>query len=170
MSLKKQLKGVNMKTAVIYYSLDGNCAFVAKQIKKQMNADMVQIEIKDDKKRKGFIKILWGCFMVFGRKKPALKPYNFNPADYDLIFMGAPVWAGSPAPPLLTFISEAGINSKKIALYLCHASDKGKAMDLFKTLLSSNDIAAEIDFKNPVKNSETVTQQITDWVNGFKSA
>jgi flavodoxin len=157
-----------MKTAVVFYSLDGNCAFVAEQIKAQLNADLLQLQTKDDKKRGKVGKMLWGVGMVFGHKKPPLKPYTFDPAAYDLIIIGAPVWAGSPAPPLRTFISGAGISSKKIALFVCHAGGKGDALAKFKALLPGNEIVAGADFVNPAKgDGEQTKRQIADWVKGI---
>jgi flavodoxin len=156
-----------MKTAVVYYSLDGNCAFVAEQIKDGLKADLVRLYIQDDKKRRGFMKILWGGGMVFKRQKPPLKPYTFDPAAYELIVIGAPVWAGSPAPPIQTFLSETGISGKKIALFVCHGGGKGNALNTLKTLLSGNEIIAEADFVNARKNSGEVKRQIADWVKGI---
>jgi flavodoxin len=157
-----------MKIAVVYYSLDGNCAFVAEQIKTELNAELIQLYMQDDKKRRGLIKILWGGGMVFKHKKPPLKPYTFDPAAYDLIIIGAPVWAGSPAPPIETFLSNTAINGKKIALFVCHGGGKGKSLDIFKALLSGNEIIAEADFVYPLKNSGEVKRQIADWVKGIK--
>jgi len=158
-----------MKIAVVYYSLDGNCAFAAEQIKTGLNADLVQLYMQDDKKRRGFMKILWGGGMVFARKKPPLKPYSFNPAAYDLIVIGAPVWAGSPAPPIQTFLSDAGISGKKIALFVCHGGGKGNALTQFKAMLPGNEIIAEADFANARKNSGEVRRQIADWIKGFET-
>ena len=156
-----------MKTAVVYFSLDGNCAFVAEQIKTELNAELIQLYMQDDKKRRGFIKILWGGGMVFKHIKPPLKPYTFDPAAYDLIIIGAPVWAGSPAPPIQTFLSETDISGKKIALFVCHGGGKGKALNIFKALLSGNEIIAETDFVNARKNNAEVKRQISDWVKGI---
>jgi len=159
-----------MKTAVIYYSLDGNSAIVAQEIKAQLNADLIHLQTKDDKKRGKIRKMLWGIGMVFSHKKPPLKPYTFDPSAYDLIIIGAPVWASSPAPPVQTFISEAGITGKKIALFVCHAGGKGNALETFKTLLAGNDIAAETDFTNPSKcGNEEIKQQVADWIKGLQS-
>jgi flavodoxin len=157
-----------MKTAVVFYSLDGNCAFVAEQLKAKLNADLIQIQTKDDKKRGKVGKMLWGVGMVFGRKKPPLKPYTFDPAAYDLIIIGAPVWASSPAPPLKTFLSQTKINGKKVALFVCHAGGKGNALDKFKALLPGNEIAAKADFQIPAQgDSEKAKQQIEDWIKGI---
>jgi flavodoxin len=157
-----------MKTAVVYYSLDGNCAFVAEEVKSLINAELIRLQTKDEKKRYGFAKFFWGGGMVFRHKKPPLKPYTFNPAAYELIVIGAPIWAGSPAPPIQTFLAESGISGKKIALFVCHGGGKGKSLDIFKNLLAGNEIIAEADFVNAHKNSVEAKRQIADWVKGFQ--
>jgi flavorubredoxin len=102
--------------------------------------------------------------MVFSKKNPPLKPYTFDPAAYDLIIIGMPVWAGSPAPPVRTFLSETKISSKKIALFVCHAGGKGKALNKLKALLPGNEIVAETDFRESLKDSKETDLQIMDWV------
>ena len=160
-----------MKTAIIFYSLDGNCAFVAKQIATQLNATMIHLQLEDEKKRRGFIKMLWGCKMMFSRKNPPLKPYTFDPAEYDLLIVGAPVWAGLPAAPLRTFVSGNSVTGKKIALFVCHAGGQGKALEKFGNLFAGNDIVAKTDFNNPATQmlSEELKQQIADWAKGVAS-
>jgi flavodoxin len=157
-----------MKTVVVYYSLDGNCAFIAKEIKARLGADLIRLQTKDEKQRNGFAKYFWGGGMVVLGKKPELKPYDFNPEAYDLIVIGVPVWAGSPAPPIRTFLSKTKITGKKIALYVCHGGGQGKAMEKLKALLPDNDIAAETGFLLPLKNIEEAKQQAADWVKGLE--
>jgi flavodoxin len=157
-----------MKTAVIFYSLDGNCAFVAEEIKTQLNADLIRLETKDEKKRGKVGRMFWGCAMVFSKKKPPLKPYSFDSSKYDLIILGAPVWAGSPAPPIRTFIGETNFSGKKLALFVCHAGGKRKSLATFKALLTGNNIADEADFQEPAKDKDS-KQKIADWVKSFKS-
>jgi len=153
-----------MKTAVVFFSYDGNSAFVAQQIKTRLNADLVQLYLKDEKKRGKVASIFWGGAMVFSRKNPPLKPYNFDPAAYDLIILGSPVWAGSPAPPLKTFLSQTPVTGKKLALFVCHGGGPGKSLEKFKALLSGNEIVSESDFVLPLKNKEETQQKIAEWV------
>jgi flavodoxin len=158
-----------MKIAVVFYSLDGNCALVAEELKAQLNADLIRVQTVDEKKRGKMGMLFWGCGMVFSRKNPPIKPVQFDPSAYDLIIMGAPVWAYSSAPPLLTFISQAGITGKKIALFVCHGGGMGKSLTKLKALLPGNDIVSEIDFKEPINdNIDNVKQKIVDWVKSFK--
>jgi len=153
-----------MKTAVVYYSYDGNCAFVSEQIKAQLKADIIRLETADNKRRSGFVKILWGCVQVFTGKRPALKPYTFDAEAYDTIVLGTPVWAGSPAPAMLTFLSKTRIRGKKIALFICHGGTKGKALEKLRALLQENTIISEIDFAEPArKNPQEQKKRIEDW-------
>ena len=157
-----------MKTVVVYYTLDGNCALVAREIKDMLNADTIRLHTKDEKKHGKIGRYFWGGGMVVRGIKPPLKPYTFDPSAYDLIIIGAPVWAGSPAPPILTFLSEAGITGKKIALFICHGGGIRNTLEKFKAPLAGNEIVGEADFRNPGKgSSEDLKQRIADWVKRF---
>jgi flavodoxin len=158
-----------MKTAVVYYSLNGNCALIAEEIKARLEADLLRLHTEDEKPRRGFIQFLWGIGVMLGIKKAPLKPYTFDPVTYDLIIIGAPVWGGSPAQPIRAFLAETGITGKKIALFVCHAGGERKALEQFKALLAGNNITAEASFILPVKNSENAKQQAADWVKGFQA-
>ena len=157
-----------MKTAVVFYSLDGNCALVAEEIKSQLNADLIQLHTKDEKKRSNIAKFFWSCGMMLSRRPP-LKPYTFDPSIYDFIVIGAPVWAGSPASPLRTFLAETAISGKKVAIFVSHAGGKGSALEKLKALLAGNQIIAETDFTNPIKESEKLEKEIEDFVKRFES-
>jgi flavodoxin len=153
-----------MKTAVIYYSYDGNCTFAAEQIAASLKADLVPVQTVDQKKRRGFIKMLWGVSQIMSGKLPPLKPVNFDAAAFDLIILGSPVWASSPAPAMKAFLSQTKFSGKKIALFMCHAGGMGDAMNKFKSMLKDNTIVSEIDFSGLLKNQEKAKQQIEEWV------
>jgi flavodoxin len=153
------------KTAVIYYSFDGNCALVAEAVKNRLNADVFTIKTADEKKRTGLAKYIWGGRQVVQHAKPELKPLNVDIDAYDLIILGAPVWAGSPAPAMVSFLSQTRFSGKKTAVFCCHAGGRGKALDKFKALLQGNTIAGEIDFNNPARgNTDELRKKIDAWV------
>jgi flavodoxin len=155
-----------MKSVVIYYSHDGNCAMIAERIQAAAKADILQLRTEDDKHRRGLVKYLWGGGQVVTKKRPALKPYTLNTDDYDLIFIGTPVWAASPAPALNSFLDQTRIAGKKAALFCCHAGGKGKVFDKLRAALSGNTIVGEIDFINPAGGDrQGVTEKLDQWVN-----
>ena len=160
-----------MKTAVIYYSYEGNSALIAKTIKATINADIFELKTADTKKRKGFAKYVWGGAQVIFRKKPALIPFSIDLNAYDLIILGTPVWAGSPAPAMNSFLSKTTITGKNLALFCCYAGGKGKVFDKFKALLPGNTIAGEIDFVNAAqKDSAELKQTIGEWLKTIGAA
>jgi len=153
-----------MKTAVIFYSYGGNCAFVAAHIKTLMNADLIRLRTKNEKRRGRVTGFLTACAMVFMKRRPALKPVAFDLAAYDLIVIGAPVWAASPAPPVQAFLSQAGIVGKKLALFVSHVGGMGNALGKFAAMLPGNEMLDAKDFTNPAKNAEDTERQVADWV------
>jgi flavodoxin len=161
--------GAYMKIAVVCYSMSGNCALVAEEIRAKLDADLLRLRTKGEKPRQGFFKFLWGICVMLGIKKAPLKPYTFDPAAYDLIVIGAPVWGGGPARPMLDFLSKTSITGKKIALFVCHAGGEGTAMEQLKTLLSANDITAETSFLEVEKNAENVKQQAAEWAKALQA-
>jgi len=156
-----------MKTAVVFYSLYENCACVAEKIKSQINADLIRLHVKNEKKRGKIAGFFW-AFGVMASKKPQLLPYSFDPSAYDLIVIGSPVWAGSPSSPVKAFLSQTAIAGKKTAVFVCHSKSKGNALEEIKSLLAGNNLIAEADFTNPAKGGEETMQKITDWINKLK--
>jgi len=154
-----------MKTAIIYYSYGGNTALVAKTIASVIKADVFEIKTVDQKKRTGLAKYIWGGGQVMRHRKPALKPLAVNADAYDFIILGTPVWAGSPCPALVSFLSERKLKDKKIALFCCHRGGKRKVFQKLTALIPGNTVAGQIDFIDPAKeNPAELKQKLSDWV------
>jgi hypothetical protein len=71
-------------------------------------ARMEALKLEDGSERKGLAKYVWGGRQVIRKQRSALKPYTFDAAACDLIVIGTPVWAGSPAPAIETFLGKRG--------------------------------------------------------------
>jgi len=141
-----------MKPLVIFYSLEGNTKFIADAIAKAAKADILEIKPKKEINTKGFMRFLWGGGQVVMREKPHLLPFDKNPQDYDVIFIGTPVWAFSYSAPLNTFFHNAGLKGKKFALFVCHGGVKKNTLGDMKKALPGNEFIGEIDFFEPLKN------------------
>ena len=154
-----------MKTAVIYYSFGGNCALVAETIKAAIGADTFEVKTKNAKKRTGFAKYFWGGAQAVFGIKPPIVPLTVDISAYDLVILGTPVWAASPAPAMVSFLNKTVIKGKKIAIFCCHSGGMKKTLEKFKALLKGNTIVGEIDFQNAAKNGRTgLKPKIEEWV------
>ncbi|MBR4673002.1 MAG: NAD(P)H-dependent oxidoreductase [Victivallales bacterium] len=68
--------------------------------------------------------------------KPALKPLDKTANDYDIVFLGTPVWFGTFAPPVRSFLAESNLSGKKVIPFCTHGG--GGASHTFA------DLAAEL--------------------------
>jgi len=154
-----------MRTAIIFYSLDGNSALVTETIKSAINADVFEIKTRGSGEGTGIAKFFWCCGLMFKGKNVSIVPPALNIEEYELIILGTPVWAWAPAPPMLSFLNKTKIKGKKIALFCCHGGGMGKAFEKFKALLPGNTFTGEIDFKNAATDGRAaLKQKIDEWV------
>ncbi|MBU3146930.1 flavodoxin [Clostridium sp. CF012] len=155
-----------MKSLVVFYSLEGNTKLIANMIAKELNSEI--LELKPDKEipKEGFKKFFWGGKSVVFKEKPAL--LNEIPCleEYDTIFVGTPIWAGSYAPPIHTFITKSIITEKKMVFFASHSGGGAKkCFDKLKTAFANNPVIGTIDFVNPLKeDSEKVRNQVMSWL------
>ena len=156
------------KSLVVFYSFDGNTKFIAHTIAKQVGADVLELKTKEDNVPKDFTKHFWGGKMVVMKEKPALVKFDKNPADYDVIFLGTPVWAFNYSPPFRTFFSKVEIRDKKVALFCCSGGMRGSTFENMKRSLGFNDYIGEIEFKDPLKDGENSQTKAKWWIRSMK--
>lgn len=84
----------------------------AKAIADKLSSEI--IEIKDLKCRKRFIGYIKAALDARGMKTTSIEPNTANTADYDLICLGTPIWAGKPAPAINTIMKNEEIKGKDV--------------------------------------------------------
>jgi flavodoxin len=141
-----------MKILVVYYSLSGNTALIANTIAKEIGADTLELKPQKEIMKSGFMKYLWGGGQVIMKKKPNLLPFIKKVSNYDLIFIGTPVWAWNFTPPLNSFFSTISITDKKVAVFCTHGGNPGQTLNNMRKELIGNTILGEIDFLEPLKS------------------
>lgn len=140
-----------MKTAVVYYSMSGNTEQTAEKIARQIGADLIRIEPVKEYPSTGFKKFLWGGKSAVMGDTPALQPYRFD-GDYDTIVIGTPLWAGTMAPPIKSFIKENRdkLSGKSISAFICCAGGGAeKAFEKIKAEVGTDTLSAQMILINP---------------------
>ncbi len=124
-----------MKTIVIYYSLTGKTAEIAKSKAKEENADI--LELKDIKKFGIFKAFVFGAYKAMKQKKADLEPITTDLSIYDKIVIAMPIWASMPAPAFNNVV-EILPSGKQVDLILTSAGgdSKGTADKISKHLES----------------------------------
>lgn len=139
-----------MKTIIVYYSLEGNSEYAASRIASILNADTLRLEPVKTYPNSGFRKFFWGGKSAMMGETPDLRSYQFVPEKYDRVILGFPVWAGTFAPPIRTFIKENNLKGKHIAAFACQSgSGAEKAFGKLRALLNIDKLEAELILIDP---------------------
>ena len=139
-----------MKTIVVYYSMEGNTDLAAKKIAEKTGADSLRLEPEKAYPDSGFRKFFWGGKSAVMAETPALRPYAFDPAAYERIVFGFPVWASNVTPPLRTFIKDNDLGGKRFAAFACEGgSGAEKAFAKLKAVLGVDKFDAELILIDP---------------------
>jgi flavodoxin len=153
-----------VKILVVYYSLTGNTKFIAEKITESINADILKLKPVKELNAEGGMKYFWGGFQATMKKKPKLESFDINPLDYDLIFIGSPVWAWRQSPPINSFLKKFDLSGKKIALWMCAGGDGVKSMNRFKDALNNAEIIGDICFQEPLQaETNAVKEKAVAW-------
>lgn len=153
-----------MKTAIVYYSLEGNTKYAAEYMAKKLNADLIPLKPVTEYPKKGLAKFFHGGRAAVFAEKPELKAYTFDAGKYDKVLLGCPVWAGKCAAPINTFLAEHGgelkkIGGQNIGIFLCQSGNGAqKVLAKYKEVLNVKDFAAELVLIDPLKKEKNRVQ------------
>lgn len=142
-----------MKTAVVYFSLEGNTKYVAEKIASKLDADIIVLKPVKAYPTGKFSKYFWCGKSSAFKESPKLIPYQFDSADYDLIVLGTPIWAGTFTPPVRTFLKDHSLAGNNVALFAsCSGGSAEKCFEQLKKDLPQATVVATHRFIDPIKN------------------
>ena len=110
------------KMLVLYYSQTGNTKNVATEIACRLGADIEEIVP---------VQLYDGDFQATierGKKEldegafPEIQSLKANVANYEVIFIGYPVWFGTYAPPIAAFLNQVDLSGKKVVPFCTFGS------------------------------------------------
>ena len=121
-SKKETPKEEAPKMLVLYYSQTGNTKAVAEEIANKLGADIEEITMADPYDP-DFQATIDRCLKEREQEiLPTINPVKADLANYDVIFLGYPVWFGTYAPPVITFLNDADFSGKKIVPFCTFGS------------------------------------------------
>lgn len=160
-SLNKKLG----KVLVVYYSLSGHTKQIAEIIKQETNADIYEIKTLEK-----LDTVPW--FYMTLREQLKDKTYPEIQKDfpdfsqYDMIFVGAPVWWYTMATPLYSFLQQVDFGGKKVVPFSTQGSNFGTYFEDFAAQAKNADIQLSQSFNNlPEKYREEEHNKIIQWLN-----
>ncbi|MDI3524888.1 MAG: hypothetical protein PWP60_163 [Candidatus Atribacteria bacterium] len=153
-----------MAKLVIFYSRSGRTKALASGIAQEMGAKTEEIRVKKVKNR------LPGAMAMTGAAKKGKLPPVYHESiaieQFSEIFIGGPVWGGSAAPPVLSFIQDKDWKGKKVYTFVTCAFFGGKnALRQMKKALEERgaSVLSEKDFRSLFKSKERLKSEGIQW-------
>ena len=110
------------KTLVLYYSQTGATKAVAEELQNQLGADIACIEAVEPYDADYAATVArWRQEREAG-VKVAIQPLTVNLDQYDTIFLGFPVWGGTIASPVETFLADNSLVGKTVVTFATFGS------------------------------------------------
>jgi flavodoxin len=124
------------KILIVYFSRTGHTEQVARALAEKLGADIEKI--RENRSRRGFLGYWRSGREAMSGKLPKIEPIEHDPAEYDLVLLGSPVWASHPSSPMSAFLAA---NKDKLKQIACFVTMGGAGAD--KTMARMADAAGK---------------------------
>ncbi len=156
------------KILVVYYSLSGNTEKTAKGIANILNADIEKII--DKKKRSGVLNYLFAGRDAMKKKTTEINTPEKDPANYDLIIIGDPVWAWTMTPAARTYIEKFKNKFKNIAVFITSGNTSiEKIIPEFEKLIEKKTIAKTGFISKEIKDAKLYSEKLNNFIADIKA-
>lgn len=114
---EQQMEDTQSKSLVLYYSQTGATQKVASELQQMLNADVDSI-VPVESYGTDYDSTIqrWRKEKEDG-VKVAIKPLNVNVNEYDTIYLGFPIWGGTFASPMATFLADNSLDGKTVITF-----------------------------------------------------
>ena len=121
-SKKETPKEETPKMLVLYYSQTGNTKAVAEEIATKLGADIEEI-VAANPYDGDFQATIDRCKQEHEQGNiPDIQPLKADVSNYDIIFIGYPIWFGTYAPPVHKFLLGVDLSGKKLVPFCTFGS------------------------------------------------
>ena len=136
---------------VVYYSRTGNTRRLAQAIASALHCDIE--EIGEARERSGFVEFIKSFFEAIRGHHAPIEAVRHDPAAYNLLVVGTPVWAGSVSTPIRSYLAIHKNSFPDVAFFctLEHAGSDGAFAEMqnlvgkvprARCAVKANDVAA----------------------------
>jgi len=124
-----------MNALVVCYSRSGTTRKVAEKLASILGARMPcdSEEIHDTTDRAGTFGYLRAGRDAVSKKLTVLEKVKYDPASYDIVIIGTPLWAGTVSAPVRTYCAQYSDRFRKVAFFCTGDSSSDS---LFKEMAS----------------------------------
>ncbi len=104
-----------MRTLVVYFSRTGHTQQLAERIAKRLGAEVDVIV--DREHRKGLLGYARCAVEAILERTPPIDPSRCDPARYDLVVIGTPIWFASMSSPVRSYLARHHAALRNVAFF-----------------------------------------------------
>lgn len=112
----------DQKILVVYYSQTHATEQMAKYIQQKLNCDIASIELVEPYDPDYDSTIARGKRELDAKAWPEIKPLQVKVEDYDVVFLGFPVWFSTYANPIASWLGQVDLKNKKVVPFATFGS------------------------------------------------
>lgn len=151
-----------MKVLTLYFSRSGHTRRVADIIQNAAGGDMAPIRTRRSYARSYVGAVIQGGLERLMGDRPALMPLPVHVEEYDLIFIGTPVWWFTLSPAIKTFLEEHSLEGKRVFPFITSGGEPRNAfMDFERACRGKVGEGFHIYFKGNQMMADR--ESIRDW-------
>lgn len=144
---------VMSKALVAYYSWTGHTRQIAEAIATQLGADVEPI--REVHNRAGWLAYFRSAWEALHKTPAAISDIEKDPAAYDLVVLGTPVWAGHVSSPMRAYVAKQRTAFKRIAVFCTEGSASGaRALAEMADLAGKDPIATLIVTERDISSGD----------------
>ncbi|MGG5373139.1 flavodoxin family protein [Enterococcus sp. AZ196] len=159
----KKSKKDGGKSIVVYYSLTENTRAVAEEIQKQVEGASLRIETQEPYPEE-YDEVLDIVQAQRERNElPAIVSKEITLADYDVIYLGAPIWFGEPALPVEQWLRENDLAGKRVYPFFTSGSSSiNESMKHYSKLLDGSTLGKGLGINS--SNKQHTAELVEEWL------
>lgn len=151
------------RSLIVYFSHSGNTRELARQIQQRTGADVLELrtvtpyttvynDLTQQVKRE-----------LENAYRPALQPINVKLENYDTIFLGSPIWWGTVATPISSFLATNNLSGKVIKPFVTHGgSGLARSIEAIKSLCPQADVRQGLAIHS--RNVNSSQNELAAWI------
>ena len=157
-----------MNALILYYSYGGNTRKIAAQIQKALGCDTAEIETVTPYTGSYNSVVDQGQQEVNDGFEPEIKPLVKNPADYDTIILGTPVWWYTYAPAVKTVLSAADWAGKTVYPFATNGGWIGHTFKDFEKACHGAAVKKGLNIRFDEHTLRTSEAEIERWIKDIR--
>ncbi len=156
------------KILLAYFSRTGNTRSVATQIQKVTGGDIFEIKLVDPYPDDYDEAVKRAGEELKTNYKPELKTRIDNIKDYDVIFIGHPIWWSTFPAPIRSFLSDYDLAGKTIIPFCTHEGSKsGNSVADISKLCPRSTILEGLAIRHG-EDAKKLESEISEWLSKIK--